>query len=186
MLNNSTKQKELDMAFSCCKGEGSAQFALFELYKHKMYGLCRRYTNCTEDAEDLLQEGFIKVYEGICGFKGQGSLEGWIYKIFIRQAIHYIRKNYPSIETIDPDSLAETMKHEQDMSLEIEQEEEMIEFFQKLPPGYRTVLNLYVIEDKSHEEIAEELGIAVSTSRSQLTRAKALLKKLISKTLILI
>ena len=172
------------MAAACAEGNKRAQFELFERTKNKMFGLCLRFSGSRSEAEDLLQEGFIRVFRDIGHYRGSGSLEGWIRRIFIRTAIedYHKRKNKLQASALDlpiPDFYLpdDFVPHDS---------ETVIDILHKIPPGYRADLNLAVLEEKSHEEIGRELGITPSASRSQLTRAKAFLKKIIQKTLLLI
>jgi RNA polymerase sigma-70 factor (ECF subfamily) len=136
------------------------------------------------DAEDLLQEGFVNVFKDICKFSGKGSLEGWIRTIFTRKAIDQLKAKNKILKTIELQDI-EPMILDSDLN-NPNDAEELIIMLQKLPTGFRTILNLYVLEDMSHDQIAKELGIAVSTSRSQLTRAKEFLKKMMLKSMLLI
>ena len=183
-LQNLSPDAEIALTKACCQGEREAQFRLFEQYKRTMFGICLRFMDNRLDAEDLLQEGFVNVFKDICKFSGKGSLEGWIRTIFTRTAIDQLKAKNKILKTIE-------LQDNEPMILDTDlnnpnDAEELIIMLQKLPTGFRTVLNLYVLEDLSHDQIAKELGIASSTSRSQLTRAKEFLKKMMLKSMLLI
>ncbi|HRG43352.1 MAG TPA: sigma-70 family RNA polymerase sigma factor [Saprospiraceae bacterium] len=183
-LRNLSPDAEIALAKACCAGEREAQFRLFEQYKRTMFGICLRFMDNRLDAEDLLQEGFVNVFKDICKFSGKGSLEGWIRTIFTRTAIDQLKGKNKILKTIELQDI-EPMILDADLN-NPNDAEELIIMLQKLPTGLRTVLNLYVLEDMSHDQIAKELGIAASTSRSQLTRAKEFLKKMMLKSMLLI
>lgn len=178
------KENDLDLAVACSRGDQLAQRTLFERVKNPMFGVCLRFAESRTAAEDLLQEGFIRVFRDIERFRGEGSLDGWVRRVFIRTAIedYHRRKKMP--QTVELDRLESIFLEPE--NFDSGDPDSVIALLQKLPPGFRAVLNLAVLEEKSHEEIARELGITASTSRSQLTRAKVFLKKIIQKTLVLI
>lgn len=156
------------------------QKALYEKYSRKMMGVCMRYSNSYEEAQDVLQDGFVKVFEKIGTFQSQGSFEGWIRRIFVNTALDSIRKNKESKLLADIDQVGYSL----DSGLNIEGEinaNEMMAILQKIPAGYRVVFNMFAIEGYSHKEIAEELGVSESTSKTQFLRAKAFLLKALQK-----
>lgn len=175
---------DLDLAAACSKGDQQAQRILFERAKSPMFGVCLRFAESRAAAEDLLQEGFIRVFRDIGRYRGEGSLDGWVRRVFVRTAIEDYHKRKKMPQTIELDWL-EAQFYEPE-KLDMDDPDSVVRLLQKLPPGFRAVLNLAVLEGKSHEEIARELGITASTSRSQLTRAKAFLKKIVQKTLVLL
>ncbi|MFN0201914.1 MAG: RNA polymerase sigma factor [Bacteroidia bacterium] len=159
----------------CIKQNPLAQRRLYEVFAAKMLAVCFRYARDRDEAEDILQEGFIKVFRNIEKYAFNGSLEGWVRKIMVNTAIDTIRKNRSiMLETPINDSITESYAEDAIDNLEVEA---LMQMIQELPAGYRIVFNLYAIEGYSHAEIGEQLGITESTSRSQYTRAKALLKK---------
>ncbi|MCI1265214.1 MAG: sigma-70 family RNA polymerase sigma factor [Saprospiraceae bacterium] len=184
VLRNLSSDAELALAKACCANDREAQFRLFDQYKRTMFGICLRFMDNRLDAEDLLQEGFVNVFKDICKYSGKGSLEGWIRTIFTRTAIDQLKAKNKILKTVELQDI-EPMILDSDLN-NPNDAEELIIMLQKLPTGFRTVLNLYVLEDMSHDQIAKELGIAVSTSRSQLTRAKEFLKKMMLKSMLLI
>ena len=155
------------------------QYALYERFAPKMYGVCLRYAANTEEAEDILQEGFIKVYKKISSYRGDGSFEGWIRRIFVNTAIeHFRKKNYWQPITEQEES---TIEGKYVSVLDSLAEKDIIQLVQQLSPGYRTVFNMYVVEGYTHKQIADILGISEGTSKSQLSRAKLILQDLVRK-----
>ena len=177
---------ESALAAACCRGDRGAQRRLWEHYKNRMYGVCLRFAATAQDAEDILQEGFILVFRDICQYRGEGSLEGWVRRIMVRTALQHLQKQETTLELIDLDALEHLLLDEAKSGKMDEEPGRLVHVLQKLPPGFRAVLNLYVIEERSHEEIARELGISVGTSKSQLNRAKAFFRRLLDKTLFLL
>jgi RNA polymerase sigma factor (sigma-70 family) len=154
-----------------------AQEELFNRYSRSMLGLCYRYARHRQDAEDMLQEGFMKVFSQIHQFRGEGSLEGWIRKIMVHTCINNIKKNKKFSETIELIH-AHSLISREDWIPSVIQAKEIVECIRMLPIGYRTVLNLFAIEGYSHREIGGLLDIQESTSRSQYTRAKSMLEQI--------
>lgn len=170
---------ELQIIAGCKEQRRDAQKMLYEKYSRTMYGICLRYTSDPDDAKDLLQDGFIKVFANINSFLEKGSFEGWMKRIFINLALENIRKQKNIIETSDHiDNLPEMVDDntEDDQMYRIS-EKELLKMVQELPKGYSAVFNLYAIEDFSHKEIAQMLGITEGTSRSQYVRARQLLQE---------
>jgi RNA polymerase sigma factor (sigma-70 family) len=159
----------------CLKNNAAAQKALYEKYSAKMLVVCYRYAHNREDAEDMLQEGLIKVFSQIHTFENRGALEGWIRRIVVHTCINILKKNKRFNESVDIIHASSLQVREESIP-SIIQAKEVVECIRMLPIGYRTVLNLYAIEGFSHKEIAFMLDIEESTSRSQYTRAKAMLE----------
>ncbi|MGL5317394.1 MAG: RNA polymerase sigma factor [Bacteroidales bacterium] len=154
----------------------SSQRILYESFAPSMLSVCYRYVNDMEIAKDILQEGFIKIFNSIDTYMGKGSFEGWVRRIFINICLEHLRKNdilRNSALIDDP-----TLDLQPDYSA-VDQiaASELMEIISELPPGFRTVFNMFAIEGYSHKEIADTLGITESTSRSQFTRAKQQLQK---------
>ncbi|MFH0893356.1 MAG: RNA polymerase sigma factor [Bacteroidota bacterium] len=169
---------------SCLKGDRNSQQKFFKCFYGKMLAVCMRYANDYDDAKDIVQEGFIKVFANLKGFENQGSLEGWVRRIVVNTAIDCVRKKHFN-NTVDIEDSPEAQKssatHEQEKEDEAYTQlkaEVVMKLIQKLSPMYKAVFNLYVIENYSHKEISEELGISVGTSKSNLAKAKMNLKKL--------
>ncbi len=170
---------ESDLIEGCIRGDRKMQYELYERYAPKMYGVCLRYAANAEEAEDILQEGFIKVYKKISSYRGDGSFEGWIRRIFVNTAIeHFRKKTYLQPITEQEES---TIEGKYLSVLDSLAEKDIIQLVQQLSPGYRTVFNMYVIEGYTHKQIAEALGISEGTSKSQLSRAKLILQDLVKK-----
>ena len=153
------------------------QHELYKRFAPKMYGVCLRYASNAEEAEDILQEGFIKVFNKMGSFRREGSFEGWIRRIFVNTAIEQFRKKVylqPISETEE-----DTLEGKYLSVLDRLSEKDIIQLVQQLSPGYRTVFNMYVVEGYTHKQIAEMLGISEGTSKSQLSRAKLILQDLV-------
>ena len=176
----------MDILDQCINGDRMAQKALYQQYKNKMFVLCLRYANSREDAEDILQEGFVKVFQDMHQFKRAGSFEGWMRKVILHVALQYIRrqKNWQIQTASDLEIWENTLAANTDEEpFDQELVKKILHLMQQMPVGFRTVLNLYVMEEYSHQQIATELGISVGTSKSQLNRAKAYLRELVEKTI---
>lgn len=169
---------EQSLITGCLRQEVAAQRALYDQYSPKMLAVCFRYAGSREDAEDMLQEGFIKVFLQIKTFEGRGSFEGWIRRIMVHTCINHLQKNKKFQESIDLIH-AQGLPTRADSVPSIVQAKQITECIRLLPVGYRTVLNLYAIEGYSHREIGHILKIEESTSRSQYTRAKTLLESIL-------
>lgn len=185
MQQHNIYQSDCELASACARGDRSAQFTLFERVKNPMFGVCLRFAHCRATAEDLLQEGFIRVFRDISQYRGEGSLNGWVRQIFVRTGIDYFHRQKKLPEIVELEWL-ESMAAAIPNDLQVDDPQSAIALLQTLPPGFRTVINLSVLEGKSHEEIGRALGITPSTSRSQLARAKRFLKKIIQKSLVFI
>ena len=168
----------------CLKNDAHAQQELYYKYSPKMLSVCYRYSKSREDAEDMLQEGFIKVFTQIHKFENRGSLEGWILRIIVHTCINHLKKNKKFNEHIDLAYAGDILIKEDNIPAII-QAKQVVESIRSLPLGYRTVLNLYAIEGYSHKEIGFMLEIEESTSRSQYTRAKNMLEDILIKKNIL-
>jgi RNA polymerase sigma factor (sigma-70 family) len=167
---------------ACLQGNRMAQKQFFERFKGKMFALCLRYAGNREDAEDVLQEGFVKVFRDLHQYSGEGNLEGWVRKIFVNSALQHIAKKKKGFSIVDlegHDVADEPAPYFTDEA----PAKNMIRILQQLPTGFRTIFNLHVLEGYSHPEIAEIMGISVGTSKSQLLRAKAHFKKLLEGSL---
>ncbi len=163
----------------CKKHSSSAQRELFNRYSPRMLALCRRYVSSIGDAEDIMINGFMKIFEKIDQFKGAGSFEGWMTRVMVNESLTHIRKNKNmsvevSIEKAD-------MEPDYSMAHEHMDADQLLRLIDELPVGYRMVFNLYVMEGYSHKEISRMLGISEGASKSQLSRAKAFLRNSIVK-----
>lgn len=164
----------------CLKNEAAAQKELYGRYSPKMLAVCYRFAHNREDAEDMLQEGFIKVFSQIHTFRNQGAFEGWIRRIIVHTCINNLKKNRKFNESVDIIHATGLQVREESVP-SIVQAKQVVECIRILPIGYRTVLNLYAIEGYSHREIGNMLDIEESTSRSQYTRAKQMLEEILVK-----
>jgi RNA polymerase sigma-70 factor (ECF subfamily) len=174
---NETYTPESQLIENCIKGQRSSQKALYDMYSAKMFAICLRYSKNQMDAEDILQEGFVKLFNNLVRFRGDGSFDGWVRRIFVNTAIEHIRRK--SLTTTVGEGLENTVPDRQHNALDKLYEKDLINTSLKLSDGYRTVFNLYAIDGYSHKEIATKLGITESTSKSQFSRAKALLRNMI-------
>lgn len=173
-------QTEKELIQSCIKGNRNSQRMLYEQFSGKLFALCLRYAKDRADAEDYLQEGFIKIFTNLGQYKFEGSFEGWMRRVIITTALQHLRKDKQQPEYELPEKHIALADGSDDV-LDKLSADELMEHIQALPAGYRTVFNLYVLEEFSHKEIAAELGISEGTSKSQLARARALLQKMIKK-----
>nr|WP_243751626.1 sigma-70 family RNA polymerase sigma factor [Niastella caeni] len=158
------------------------QEELYHRFSPKMYAVCLRYASNVEDAQDLLQEGFIKVYRNLHHFRAEGSFEGWIRRVFVNTSIEHFRKKSTKLAMVTEKEEG-TIEDTDITALENLAEKDIIKIVQELSPGYRTVFNLYVVEGYSHKEIGDMLGISEGTSKSQLARAKSVLQKKVAQYL---
>lgn len=164
----------------CLQNDASAQRELYNRYSPKMLSVCYRFGQSREDAEDMLQEGFIKIFTQIHTFQNKGAFEGWIRKIIVHTCINFLKKHKKFNESVDL-AYANYLQVKEETVPSIMQARQIIECIRLLPIGYRTVLNLYALEGYSHKEIGEMLDIEESTSRSQYTRSKAMLESILIK-----
>ena len=163
----------------CVSGNVRAQETLYRMLAPKMFGVCLRYAKDTSEAEDNLQEGFIKVFTYLKNFRHEGSLEGWVRKIMVNVSLEKFRKQnlmYP----VEDMSVFESKNYSNDI-IENITADELIELIQELPPRYRMVFNLFVMEGMSHKEISESMKITEGTSKSNLARAKDIMKRKVTE-----
>jgi RNA polymerase sigma factor (sigma-70 family) len=171
---------ENELIQGCKNGDPICQKAFYDVFSPKMFAVCLRYLQQKEDAEDILIEGLYKVMSNMHKYDGLGSFEGWVRRIMINESLMFIRKKYKvqfeSNELLhnEPDNEAFTI--ESDLAVS-----EILKLIEKLPVGYKTIFNLYVLEGYKHKEIAEMLNISINTSKSQLIQAKDKLQSLIKK-----
>lgn len=156
-------------------GDVKSQKAIYDALSGKMYALCLRYMGNREAAEDVLQDGFVTLFSKLGTYSSEGSFEGWCRKIFVNTALMSLRKNDVLRQSQDVDAAAGIASSSPSAIQEVSLKE-LLGYIAELPPGFRTVFNMYAIEGYSHKEIAESLGITEGTSRSQFLRARALLQ----------
>ncbi len=162
----------------CIAGNGDAQREVYERYGGEMLAVCRRYTHSLEDAEEVLSNGFIKVFQKIDQYRGEGALGAWIRRVMVREALNFIRYQKNLFVEVEEEYQSEfghaaTSEHYD--------AEHLMRMINELPTGYRTVFNLYAIEGYNHKEIGEMLDISENTSKSQLSKARRQLQEKLSK-----
>jgi RNA polymerase sigma-70 factor (ECF subfamily) len=184
--NVENKEQLKEIIEGCLRNDRRSQEAIFKLFYGKMMVVCMRYTNDRDTAQEVLQEGFMKVFEKLGAFDHKGSFEGWVRRIVANTAIDAIRRSKKNPILTDNDNDFKIggenpMEKQETIELGELKAEMAMEAIQKLSPAYRTVFNLYVLEEYSHKEIAEMLGISEGTSKSNLAKAKMNLQKILNK-----
>jgi len=164
----------------CIKKKSSAQQQLYQTFAPAMLGVCYRYTKSMQDAEDVLQEGFIKVYQHIGSFKATGELGGWIRRIMVTTALNYLKKNKRYREELVYAEMPLHPVSDNNPMVQLDAKE-LAELIRQLPTGFQTIFNLYAVEGYTHVEIGAMLGISDGTSKSQYARARYLLIEWIEK-----
>ncbi|MBQ9547684.1 MAG: sigma-70 family RNA polymerase sigma factor [Bacteroidales bacterium] len=160
---------------ACKKGNPRAQKAVYDALSGKMFAVCLRYMGDRETAADILQDGFVTLFTKLESYSGEGSFEGWARKIFVNTALMSLRKKDVLRQSEDVDAAWNVVSDSPSAIQQIGYRE-LVGMIASLPPGFRTVFNMYVVEGYSHKEIAEALGVSEATSRSQLQRARVLLQ----------
>ena len=183
------KENLNELINGCLQNNRKFQEQLFKLYYGKMLVVSMQYTKDRDTAQEIVQDSFIKIFEKLNLFDNKGSLEGWIRRIVVNTAIDRIRKSKKDPFLIDNDNDymlggINPMEELEDLRLSEEKSEIILEAIQQLSPAYRTVFNLYVIEDFTHKEIAEKLGISEGTSKSNLSKARVNIHKLIEDKIV--
>jgi len=169
-----------ELVTRCKAGERKAQEILYKLLASKMLAVCMRYAADKAEAEDMLQNGFVKVFKNISDYRGDGVFEGWVRRIMVHSAIEYHRKYHRSLQLMDvTDSGYEPSVNA--AALATLGAKDLMGFIQTLPHNYKMVFNLYAIEGYSHKEIGEMIGITEGASKSQLSRARSILKEMVIK-----
>ena len=171
------RAKEDELIKGCLQRERTAQKRLYETYSSKMYALCYRYVRDPMQAEDILVTAFMKVFDKIGQFKQEGSFEGWIRRIVENEALTHLRRNRTMY--LETDLEAADREPDYDKLSDHLEAEDLLNMIQEMPAGYRIVFNMYAIDGYSHKEIAEQLGISENTSKSQLSRARVYLQKML-------
>ena len=166
------------LADGCARGDRIAQKALYNRFSRKLMAFCLRYSRSTAEAEDILQEGFIKAFDHIKGFRHESKLETWLTRIMINTALNHQRKKLYLFPMFDVEKVP--LREEEKVSLSEFNLNELMAFVQSLPDGCRIVFNLFAIEGYSHKEIADMLSISEGTSKSQFSRARQLLQQRIN------
>ena len=175
-------EKETELIQSCIEGNRHSQSQLYKLFAPKMFAVCLRYSKNREEAEEILQEGFVQVFKSLKTFRHEGSFEGWIRRIMIHCSIKHFRSKAKIHAVINIDSVYLNQIGNEDIIAGLGKKE-LLKMVQALPPMYRLVFNLYVFEGLKHREIAEQLGISEGTSKSNLFDAKAILQRAVTNSL---
>jgi RNA polymerase sigma factor (sigma-70 family) len=165
-----------DLIVGCLDGSRRHQKALYDRYAPYMMGVCMRYASSEEEAEDLLQDGFVTVFRKLGSYEGRGELGAWMRRIFLNTALMNFRKTKHLQQQMELDAVGQTADAGEDPFSAVSAAE-LMRMMHGLPAGARMVFNLYAVEGFEHHEIAEQLGISVGTSKSQYSRARALLKQ---------
>ena len=178
MIQSNQMISDADLIKGCIEGDRRMQKQLYDQFSPKMYAVCLRYMGNADDAQDILQEGFIKIFKNLERFRGDGSFEGWVRRIFVNTAIEHIRKKKLNLSLTEKE---DTIEFKSVSALDNINEKDLLKIVSDLSPGYRSVFNLYVVEGFSHKEIGELLGINEGTSKSQLARARMILQEKIKR-----
>jgi RNA polymerase sigma-70 factor (ECF subfamily) len=166
---------EQELIQGCIAARPKAQKALFDIYAPKLYVVCLRYLKDQMRAQDVLQDTFVKIFAHIGNYKSEGAFEGWLKRIAVNTCLDQLRKDKKLLTDVSLDDISHKLAH-QDYSAEKLMADDLLKLVQALPDGYRTVFNLFAIEGFSHQEIAQQLSISESTSKTQYLRARAYLK----------
>ncbi len=161
----------------CQKNDEKAQFALYNMHKAKFKAVCRRYARSDEDAEDIFQEAFVQVFRSLPSLLNVNTLNAWMRQIMVRTAINYYNKHLKNYEYVGDELLIFESNKDHQLILSELSKEELLKMINRLPDGYRVIFNMYAIDGFTHAEIAQQLGISESTSKSQYSRAKEWLRK---------
>lgn len=173
------RANEDELIKGCVRRERNAQKRLYDTFSSKMYALCCRYVKDSMEAEDVLVTAFTKIFDRIDQFKGEGSFEGWIRRVVVNESLTYLRRNRSMYIETELEA-ADREPDYQQISDHLEAED-LLNMIQELPAGYRIVFNLYAIDGYSHKEIADQLNISENTSKSQLSRARVFLQKILAE-----
>jgi len=169
-----------ELVKNCKAGERKSHELLYKQFASKMLGVCMRYATDRMEAEDMLQNGFIRVFQKMDDFRGDGSFEGWMRRIMVHSSIEYYRKHHKLLKVVDieGEGIEQSVNPIAIANLDAK---DLMTLIQQLSPGYRMVFNLYAIEGYSHREIGEIMGISEGASKSQLSRARTILKEQITQ-----
>ena len=175
---------ETNLIKNCIEGDRQAQSTLYAMFAPKMFVVSLRYSKSREEAEEVLQEGFLKVFQFLHQFREEGSLEGWIRKIVVNCALQRLRSQSRLTPVVDIDPHKEQFAMQENIESRISSKE-LLQLVMSLPPAYKLVFNLYVFDGYKHREIAEILGISEGTSKSNLSDARTFLQKQLNKKLVI-
>lgn len=169
-----------DLVEGCKQGSRQSQEQLYKLFAAKMLGVCMRYASSRMEAEDMLQNSFIKVFEKLADYRADGSFEGWMRRIMVHTSIEYYRKHHKMMQVVELENLSDEPSINPLAAAKLGADD-LLKLIAQLPPGYRIVFNMFAIEGYSHKEIGEILGISEGASKSQLSRARSILKAQLAK-----
>jgi len=169
---------EKEIIQACIKNDRLAQKSLYESYSPVLFAIIKRYIKDVHISEDILIDSFMKIFDHLKKFEGKGSFEGWMKRIAVNQCLMHLRKNNVFHLTIESDNIVLPFETQIEEDIDFKT---LLKVLDLLPVGYRTVFNLYVVEGYKHKDIAEELGISINTSKSQLRLAKERLKKILKQ-----
>ncbi len=177
------RMEEFELSNLCRTGDNRARKELYERFSGRMFGICLRYTGDRDTAQDMLHDGFLKMYASFDKFtwRGEGSLRAWMERVLINCILQTLRKNDVMNRTVEIEEVSDVYEEPDSSDIETIPKDVLMQFIKELPEGYRTVFNLYTFEEKSHKEIARLLGINEKSSASQLFRAKTALAKRIKE-----
>lgn len=173
------KVAEAELIAGARRGEAAARGELYERYGALAYGICRRYVRDAATAEDLLHDGFVRLFAKIGDYRGEGSFEGWLRRIFVTTALGHLRRS--KVVYVGDEAPFAALSAGEASALERLSVEELLECIARLPEGYRVVLNLHAVEGYPHGEVARMLGISENTSRSQFSRARVRLMEILKE-----
>lgn len=178
-MSKLTKEEEMQLIEGCKKGRRRDQHKLFKTYYGQLFAVCMRYASCHDEAQDLVNEGFLKIFSGLDQYEASGSFEAWMKTVTVHAALDYLRKHHHSEEIPDSDGITDDVldTYGENEALSKLSTDEIMELIQKLPPMSRSVFNLYVFEDLSHADIAKQLNIKEGTSHWHLNFARTKLKE---------
>lgn len=175
MRNSYVNEDLKELIEKCLENDRTSQYRFYEYYSTRVFGVCLRYAKNFADAEDILQEGFVKAFKYLQDYSGKGSMESWIRRIMVTTSLNYYKKKNMLNKDVDPENTNILINKDYE-GLSDMSHEEILELIRELPYGYQTVFNLSTIEGYSHKEISEIMQISVNTSKSQLSRAKQVLR----------
>jgi RNA polymerase sigma-70 factor (ECF subfamily) len=184
MIENTTilSENESELIRFCIAGDRRSQKQLYDLHASKMFAVCLRYSKNREEAEDILQEGFVQVFKSLKNFRFEGCFEGWVRRIMVYSYVKHYRSNSKLHAIIKLDSFDRSESENED-AVSMLSKKELLNMVQNLPNCYRIVFNLYVFEGFKHREIAEQLGISEGTSKSNFYDAKVILRRAVANSL---
>lgn len=182
-MNKQSRDEILQLIEDCKKGQRRAMHKLFKTFYGSLLTVCMRYAHCYEDAQDMVNEGFMKIFSALGTYQASGSFEAWMKTIMVNAALDYLRKYRHSTETVNYDDVTDDVlqHHDENEALSKLSTDELMQLIQQLPQMSRTVFNLYVFEDMPHAEIAKLLNIKEGTSHWHLNFARTKLKEAIKE-----